>query len=419
MSIGYACITLGKRNINLKRCILKNVTQDKLKEIIEHNLTVLDQQISYNVVNNIKLFRISSDIIPYGSHQANKIPWWDIYEERLKSIGHKIKENDLRVSMHPGQYTVLNSPKEDVVNRAVDDLLYHTRFLDSLGVPSSCKIILHIGGVYGDKNQGLSRFQDNYLKLSDSIKKRLVIENDEKCYNISEVLTIGKRLFIPVIFDNLHHQINPPEDEFDDSYWIIQVNKTWMPVDGKQKVHYSQQCHTGKIGSHSQSVDILEFIDYYYKNRLEDIDVMLEVKDKDLSALKCIHCTENKLDVTELEKQWSKYKYTVLGKNAAIYNTIREILKEKNRTQAIEFYLNIEAALKMPENKGAENNSALHVWGYFKKISTDSERRKFYKTLELYMQGEVTLKQLKRVLKKLADKYDIRYLLQSHYFYLP
>jgi len=110
--------------------------------------------------------------------------------------------------MHPGQYTVLNSPNEEVGARTIDDLNYHTRVLDSLGVGVEHKIVLHIGGIYNDKKQAIKRFITNYHHLDDSVKGRLVLENDDKSYNVNDVLEIGTILNAPVIFDNLHNEIN-------------------------------------------------------------------------------------------------------------------------------------------------------------------------------------------------------------------
>jgi len=95
---------------------------------------------------------------------------------------------NIRGSMHPGQYTVLNSPNEEVVEKSIMDLEYHCKFLDSLGVDYSNKIILHVGGVYGDKISAMERFKHNFNRLSNSLKKRLVIENDDKSYTIEDVL---------------------------------------------------------------------------------------------------------------------------------------------------------------------------------------------------------------------------------------
>ncbi|MFA6668942.1 MAG: hypothetical protein WCS14_05540, partial [Candidatus Methanomethylophilaceae archaeon] len=149
MRIGYACLTVGVPGTRFRTCTARNATPDVLSELIGSNLRSLDNILDYNIKNGIELFRISSDIIPFGSHPVNTLRWWDDFGEELRSIGNKAIYNGIRLSMHPGQYTVLNSPDEDVVKRAGEDLMYHSRFLDAVGAGPECKIILHIGGVYG------------------------------------------------------------------------------------------------------------------------------------------------------------------------------------------------------------------------------------------------------------------------------
>lgn len=147
MSIGFACLSVGVPGTDFKGCVMKNAGEDRLKEVISQNLAALENAIDYNSRNDIRLFRISSDIIPFGSSPVNRLAWQDIYVPELHRIGDKIRAAGMRVSMHPGQYTILNSPDESVVARAAEDLLYHTKFLDSLGTGPEHKIILHIGGI--------------------------------------------------------------------------------------------------------------------------------------------------------------------------------------------------------------------------------------------------------------------------------
>ncbi|MDD3174290.1 MAG: UV DNA damage repair endonuclease UvsE [Herbinix sp.] len=287
MAIGYACLTIGVPNTGLKRCILKNATEENIKRITLANLSALEAIIDYNSENNLKLFRISSDIIPFGSHPINQVRWWEEYQDILSQLGHKIRKAGIRVSMHPGQYTVLNSPDSKVVGNAVKDLEYHERFLTSLGMNANSKLVLHIGGVYGDKITAIKTFLANYRLLSNDIKKRLVIENDDKNYNIEEILQISEKIGAPAIFDNLHHSINPPKEDISDAEWIIRCGKSWTEHDGVQKIHYSQQKADAKPGSHSETILLEEFIKYYSELPYKKIDIMLEVKDKNLSAIKC------------------------------------------------------------------------------------------------------------------------------------
>ena len=416
MSIGYACKLIGVQNTNMKTCRLNNVSSMKLTELITYNISSLSNSIDYNIKNNIKLFRISSDLIPFGSSDANKVKWWKIFQEELLSIGKKIKNNNMRVSLHPGQYTVLNSNNKEIVKRAINDLLYHTRILDSLGLNQEHKIILHIGGAYGDKPQSIQRFTENYQSLSNNVKERLVIENDDKIYNIGEVIEIGMKNNIPVVFDNLHNLINPPEQKLREIHWINKCKTTWKKQDGLQKIHYSQQSETKKLGSHSEYIGINEFLNFYKMIDRDDIDIMLEVKDKNLSCVKCINCTTPNLNIRELEDEWSKYKYTILERSHNKYKEIRELLKNKKDASALVFYNLLEDGLISKGNNGSYVNALLHVWGYFNKYASEKETDTFFKYLEKFKLEKTGVSTVKNYLKKLAEKYEQEYLLNSYYF---
>ncbi len=418
MSIGYACLTLGVLNTNLKSCTAKNATDENLLNIISHNLISLENIIEYNIKNDIKLFRISSDLIPFGSSPLNKLLWCEIFSKEFEKIGKRIKENNIRVSMHPGQYTVLNSPNPDVVKRAVEDLNYHARVLECLGVNEEHKIILHIGGIYNNKEQAINRFEDNYSNLSNSIKQRLVIENDDKLYNINDVLEIGKKLNIPVVFDNLHNEINCYSKEISEVYWINQCKSTWKAKDGCQKIHYSQQDPLKKAGSHSSTIKIDKFIEFYKSLEREDIDIMLEVKDKNLSAVKCINSTTKDKQIKKIEEEWGKYKYKILESSPSNYLEIRNLLKNKEDYPAIKFYNYIEASMENNIAVGNSINAAMHIWGYFKDIASDKEKNDFFKSIEAYKQEKVSVSSIKNKLWKMTVKYNQLYLLNSYYFVL-
>ncbi|MPW25724.1 UV DNA damage repair endonuclease UvsE [Alkalibaculum sp. M08DMB] len=417
MSIGYACLTVGVPNTNFKSCIMKNFSESKLLELISHNLNSLENIIDYNIKNNIKLFRLSSDVIPFGSSPINTLPWWDLFSNRFSAMGNKVNSNGIRISMHPGQYTVLNSPNEDVVYRAIEDLKYHNRFLDSFDVGTQHKIVLHIGGIYNNKEEAITRFITNYYKLDESVKSRIVIENDDKLYNIGDVLDISKTIKVPVIYDNLHSQINPFDKEKKDFHWIELCRETWKEKDGFQKVHYSQQDVLKRIGSHSTTINVNGFLDYYETlEGRQDLDIMLEVKDKNLSAIKCINCTTNNRKISALELEWTRYKYLVLEKAPTNYLQIRKLLNDKDSYPVISFYNLIENALQKEININHSINAAQHIWGYFKDIALEKERSSFFKSLENYEKGKVTLKTIKNLLWKLTQKYNQTYLMDSYYF---
>jgi len=416
MSIGYACLAVGVQNTDLKSCMIRNASNETLIKLIAHNLNSLENITDYNIENKIKLFRISSDLIPFGSSPANKIPWQDIFAEQFQNIGRKIIKSKMRVSMHPGQYTVLNSPNSDVVAKAIDDLNYHAGVLDTLKVGPEHKIVLHIGGIYNEKNLASKRFISHYAKLDEKVKRRLVIENDDKSYNIFDVLEIGTLLNIPVIFDNLHNEINSFDKSKIESYWIDQCNKTWHGKNGKQKIHYSQQNQLKRQGSHSKTIRINEFINFYENLKLKDIDIMLEVKDKNLSSIKCINCISPDKNIKSLETEWSKYKYSILEKSHTDYLKIRELLKNKNDYPVVEFYNILENAMQKTSEVGNSINAAQHVWGYFKNTATEKEKDEFIKKIKGYEQNKTTISSTKNFLRKMAVKYEQQYLLDSYYF---
>src|SRR5699024_7304004 len=128
------------------------------------------------------------------------------------------------VSFHPGQYTVLNSPNEETVAKAVEDLRYHNKVMECLGVNDEHKIVLHIGGVYEDKPAASQRFVENFQKLDQAIQRRLIIENDDRLYTIQDVLEIAEKIGIPVVYDNLHYAVNQEWNEESDVEWIGKDN---------------------------------------------------------------------------------------------------------------------------------------------------------------------------------------------------
>lgn len=416
MAIGYACLALGVAGAEMRSCVLKNADEEKLMAITRHNLAALDRIIDYNLRSGIRLFRISSDLIPFGSSPANKTEWRKHFDGMLNTIGCKIRESGMRVSLHPGQYTVLNAEKADVVERAMDDLAYHARILDSLGLDAAHKIVLHIGGAYQDKKAAMDRFAENWQRLDGSIKRRLVIENDDRIFNIHDVYEIGTRLNIPVVFDNLHHEANPPDGERDEFVWIERCRSTWRDQDGPQKMHYSQQAKGKRKGSHSDSIDIDRFMAFYRALNRDDIDIMLEVKDKNLSCIKCLNCTAGKPDRTALEREWDRYRYAILERSPALCAEISRMLEDKNRLSPIAFYRLIEQGLGERGDMRSRTEALMQVWECINRETTAKEWQAFHRHLEGFMQQRTGIVTVKHFLKRLAEKYEMDHLLNSYYF---
>ena len=400
----------------MKSCTLKNADDKHLLSLIGQNLDSLERLIDYNIQNGIPLFRISSDLIPFGSSLAAGLPWQEIFAEKLSAIGGKILRSGMRVSMHPGQYTVLNSPDPSVVERAVEDLRYHAGVLDGLGLGRTHKIILHLGGVYGDKKQAKSRFLSRYRGLEPGIQKRLVLENDDKLFHIWDVLETAAQAGSPVVYDHLHHAVNPASGGRTDVDWIRLCSETWKREDGSQKIHYAQQHPDKRPGAHSESIRIDPFLLFVQSLSCMDVDIMLEVKDKNLSALKCINCVSNR-GMGALEAEWTRYQYCVLERSPERDQAIRRLLREKHTDSALELYRMIEESFALPVTIENGVNAARHVWGFIKEKATEAEKKRVQTLLQKFSSGEVEIQTVKHYLLRLSSQYGEDSLLNGYYFY--
>ena len=184
---------------------LANLGPERVAEVIARNLADLREILRWNVRHGIRCFRIGSSVIPFASHPDFELEWEDRFAAELDGIRRFAQEHELRLSMHPGQYTVLNSPHERVVTNSLAELEFHARFL-SLVAPRDGTMTLHVGGAYGDREAALERFGENFGRLSAQAQGRLVLENDDTTFDIDEVLALCRKVQRPAVFDFFHHR---------------------------------------------------------------------------------------------------------------------------------------------------------------------------------------------------------------------
>ena len=282
--IGYACINTQLPSSN-RTCRLNNATPERVIDLARLNLAALIEILHWNHQHHVQVFRISSETIPLASHPDVQVAWWQALAEELSAVGALIQKNAMRVSMHPGQYTVMNSPREKVVTASIAELEYHARFLDALGLDARHKLVLHLGGVYNDKPASLARFASNFQRLSPAVQRRLVLENDEKSYSLADALAVSGQVGAPVVFDVFHHRWNPSLPDLSRRALVERAAATWQPGDGRPKLHYSDPWPDKPPGAHSQSIDLEAFGAFYQQVQDLDLDIMLEVKDKEQSVL--------------------------------------------------------------------------------------------------------------------------------------
>jgi UV DNA damage endonuclease len=286
MKLGYPCINRSIGCTANHTFRLANYSKEKLIETVDKNFSCLEKILHWNAANGFFFFRISSDIVPFASHPVCRFKWETHFADRFLSIGRFIKKNKIRISMHPDQFVLINSPDQDIVKRSIAELKYHAKVLDAMKLDQSAKIQIHVGGVYGDKESAIQRFVSNYKKLPLDMRRRLVVENDERLYSLKDCLSISAQAGIPVLFDSFHHECNNNGESIREAAML--ASKTWKKKDGVLMVDYSSQETGRRKGAHCQSIDLKHFRGFIKETQGMDFDLMLEIKDKENSAKKAL-----------------------------------------------------------------------------------------------------------------------------------
>lgn len=206
--------------------------------------------VRWNDRYGIKFMRLSSEMFPFASHDEYGYKLEPFAGETLKEAGKVIAELGHRVTTHPGQFTQLGSPREKVVEASYKDLDYHDEMLSLLKLPPQqnrdAVMILHMGGIFGSKPETLDRFRTNYARLSQSVKSRLVLENDDMGWSVHDLLPVCEELNIPMVLDFHHHNIvfdatQIREGTKDIMELYPRILATWSRKNITPKMHYSEQ----------------------------------------------------------------------------------------------------------------------------------------------------------------------------------
>ncbi len=291
--LGYACICteLRKDDIFASRTIRLNTLKSKgidyAKELALQNLKDLLTILKWNKKHNIYFMRLSSEMFPFANHLEYGYSL-DFANDLLQEIGKYARDNNMRLTMHPGQFNVLSSPNETVIMNTINDLKHHCDILDRMGMGCDSVMIIHGGGVYGDKQKSLKRLEENFLKLPENVRNRLVLENCEMSYCVEDLLDISENLNIPLVLDFHHDDIykssKPIQEYFD------RVFNVWKKRGIKPKVHVSNSI-PGITNTDSKTArrKHSDYIHYLHNSLLTikfPIDVMLECKMKEQAIFK-------------------------------------------------------------------------------------------------------------------------------------
>lgn len=284
--LGYVALSKALDDVTTSSTITytnyinKNYNASKLLEITKDNLEALNEIIKYNIKNNFHFYRLTSKLVPLATHNKVSFDYIAPLKDEYKKISKLINDNNIRVDTHPDQYAVLNSMDSKIVKNTVEILEYHYKIMDALGIKDKI-IILHVGSSACGKKASITRFINNFNKLPDYIKKCIAVENDDKIYNIKDVLELCHKIKVPMVLDYHHFICNNKGENLKD--YLNDIIETW---NGRlAKMHFSSPKSKLKkeFRSHNDYINSDDFINFInlIKTQDKDIDIMLEAKAKD------------------------------------------------------------------------------------------------------------------------------------------
>ncbi|HYH04586.1 MAG TPA: UV DNA damage repair endonuclease UvsE [Bacillota bacterium] len=250
---------------------------------LENTLRILQD----NSFDRIQVYRFTSKLVPLCTHPD--FSNWDYCSDlaaEFGKVGDFVKENRMRVSLHPDHFTLLNSPEPEVITASLRDLDYHTHILEAMGLDFSAKMVIHVGGKYQDRQQAIHRFREQFFRLPDRIKQRLTLENDDRCFTAAEVLKLTQELQIPMVLDIHHHQILNNGEALEAI--LPEVFATWKEIPPKVHISSPRDAKNPRYHADFVSVATVENFIRLTESLGRDFDIMLEAKQKDLALLKLV-----------------------------------------------------------------------------------------------------------------------------------
>ena len=281
--LGFACV-LSDGSLSTNHTFrLANATEARMAETAHRNLDDMERMLFLMDQGPLRMLRLGGSTIPLASHKAIGFDWRPLVAGRLREIGERYAARGFRFSNHPGQYTILSTDDPTILRNAVAELDYSATLLDLMGLDHEHKVIIHGGATYGDRTTATDRLVRKLLELPAHIRRRLVLENDERAFNLEQILAVSEATGLPVVFDLHHHQLNPSEEDL--GALLRRVRAVW---DCRPKVHMSSQKPDARSGAHDLLLhpedlrmlcDVLPW----------ETDVMVESKGKEVAALDAWH----------------------------------------------------------------------------------------------------------------------------------
>jgi UV DNA damage endonuclease len=320
--LGYVAMSVHVRNASPSKTMTvasfrkladREAAVRKLERIGAENLHNTLRLLRHNKAHEIQVYRLSSKLIPLFGHEL--LGDWDpiaALAEDFAAIGDYATRHGMRLSFHPEHFTVLSTPREDVLRSSIADLHRHVRMLEALGLGPGATSNIHIGGSYGDKASARARFVGNFQNMEQRIRERITLENDDKTFTALETLEVCEQVGVPMVLDLHHHQVNN-DGESAVQLWP-RIAGTWKRDKQREagtvteaaslppKIHVSSPRSAQAPRSHADDVEPGPFLEFLRRIAAETprLDVMIEAKLKDEALFRLMEAVKDQPDVKPL-----------------------------------------------------------------------------------------------------------------------
>jgi UV DNA damage endonuclease len=289
--LGYVAMSVNVKNCSPSQTVTytqfakledREAAIRKLERVAQSNLDNCLRLLKHNLAHDIHFFRLSSRLVPLATHQ--ELEGWDylhVIRKDLQELGHFAAKHQMRIDFHPDHFNVINTPNEDIFQTTLKGLRYHQRLLQGMNIDPVHRLVLHVGGLYNDREKALERFITNWGLIPYDIQQMIMLENDDKVFTLGDALYLGEKLGAPVTFD-LHHQLINHREEVWEEEWG-RVIQTWQGSPLPIKMHISSPKNEKDVRAHADYIDTDMFIRFLQrvKGSVPQIDCMIEAKQKD------------------------------------------------------------------------------------------------------------------------------------------
>ncbi|PKG23681.1 UV DNA damage repair endonuclease UvsE [Niallia nealsonii] len=275
----------------------------KLERIAISNLQNCLRLLKHNAINDIYFFRLSSKLIPLVNHPD--LPNWDYIlplKPLLFQLGEFVSKHNMRIDFHPDHFVVLNNEDKDILKTSLKTLQMHERLLRGMKVNTEHRCVLHVGGVYNDKEQALEQFISNWGLIPLKWQKMIMLENDDTNFTLNEVLYLCEKLSIPCVFDLHHHIVHNEKDSWEE-YWE-RIVQTWSHSSLPIKMHISSPRTNEKDRAHADYINSEQFLEFLTRvdGTVPQIDCMIEAKKKDDALFELVKDLKKKENIVFIDE---------------------------------------------------------------------------------------------------------------------